>query len=174
MIRKDREETNSFGLDVIDRADYGILNLCRSDHPYGVPLSMVRKDNDIYFHCAREGKKLDLIRENNKVSVVFVTDAKVPDFYSEEELNDFVEQGDVSKILSSVYTTEYSSAMVFGEASEVTKEEEKILALRLICEKYTPDKMKYFDKAVEKSLKTLRVMKIEIEDITAKKKRVIL
>ena len=50
-------------------------------------------------------------------------------------------------------------------------EKEKIKAMKLICEKYTPRKMKYFDMAIKAGLKRTNVYKVEIEDITSKRKK---
>lgn len=53
----------------------------------------------------------------------------------------------------------------------VEDEKEKIKAMRLICEKYTPEKMKYFDMAIKAGLKRTNVYKVEIEEITSKRKK---
>lgn len=50
-------------------------------------------------------------------------------------------------------------------------EEEKIKALRLICEKYTPTKMAYFPIAIKAGLKRTNIYSIKIEEITAKRKK---
>lgn len=43
MRRKDREMSREFGLEVIDRAAYGVLSVVDSDGaPYALPLSIVR------------------------------------------------------------------------------------------------------------------------------------
>lgn len=44
--------------------------------------------------------------------------------------------------------------------------------MKLICQKYTPSKMDYFDLAIKWGLKRTKVYKIEIEDIKAKRKNV--
>ena len=69
------------------------------------------------------------------------------------------------------FTLEYESAVINGIAQEVFNEEEKILALRKICEKYTPLNMKEFDNAIERSLSRTAVWEIEIESITGKRKK---
>jgi nitroimidazol reductase NimA-like FMN-containing flavoprotein (pyridoxamine 5'-phosphate oxidase superfamily) len=49
--------------------------------------------------------------------------------------------------------------------------EEKIEGLRAISQKYTPENMKYFDDAVKASIDRTMVIKIEIKEITAKRKK---
>ena len=72
---------------------------------------------------------------------------------------------------SSVFTTEYESALVKGKVCLVENEEERIEAMRLICEKYTPSKMAYFNMAIKSGLARTNVYKIVIEEITAKRKK---
>lgn len=172
MRRKDRELTVDKGLEIIDKAEFGVMSINDENEPYTVALSIVREGNIIYFHCAKMGKKLDLISKDNRVSILFTTDVKVPKKYTKEELNKFIEEGNVGVIISKVYTTEYSSALVRGIVSRVEKDEDKIKALKLICEKYTKDMMEYFDLAIEKSLLATDVYKVEIKEVTAKSKKV--
>lgn len=56
MRRKDREMSSEFGLKVIDKSRYGILSTVDEELPYGIPLSIVRDDNTLYFHSAKQGK----------------------------------------------------------------------------------------------------------------------
>lgn len=58
-------------LDVLDRCQTIRMALNGDTFPYIVPLSFGWEQVDgkifIYFHCAKEGKKIDLIAENNAV-----------------------------------------------------------------------------------------------------------
>jgi len=52
---------------------YGVLSTAGSGGlPYGVPLNYVYHKNVIYFHCAVDGLKLDLLNQNNMVSFCVV------------------------------------------------------------------------------------------------------
>ena len=75
------------------------------------------------------------------------------------------------KLISSVFTTEFESAIVTGMVELVEDEQEKIGAMRLICEKYTPSKMKYFDTAIAAGLKRTNVYRVGMESVTAKRKK---
>jgi len=46
---------------------FGFLGMSNEDRPYVVPLNYTYMDGRILFHCALEGKKLDLIRANPQV-----------------------------------------------------------------------------------------------------------
>ena len=50
-------------------------------------------------------------------------------------------------------------------------DEEKITALRGICQRHTPSNMPDFDNAIERSLPRTGVWKISIESITGKRKK---
>ena len=46
--------------DILAQESHGVLALAGDDFPYAVPLSYVYTDDALYFHCAREGMKLEL------------------------------------------------------------------------------------------------------------------
>lgn len=60
-----QEETTA----VLNRGTSGVLALSGDDgYPYAVPLSYVYDGEKIYFHCAKNGHKLDAVRRNEKAS----------------------------------------------------------------------------------------------------------
>lgn len=155
MRRSDREQDRAFALDLIDRCSHGVAAISTGeDTPYCLPLSLARVDDSLYFHCAKAGRKVELLRNNPRVCVTFVG-GDVPAY---------VESG-------SYYTTYFQSAIVTGTAVEVTQDGEKIAALRAICEKMTPGQVGTgFDHAIEKSLAVTAVWRIDMDQITAKAK----
>ena len=152
MRRKEREMDYDFGLYVIDKSQYAVLAMINAvdKTPYCVPVSAVRIDNSIYFHCALAGQKIDNLNADPNVCLSFV--------------------GDVNPI-SEQYTTEYESAIVKGKAENITDEKEKIEALRAICLKYAANDMDKFDSAISRSLSRTGIWKIEIKELTAKRKK---
>lgn len=73
MRRADRQQDRAFALDLIDRCSHGVVAISSGeDTPYCLPLSLVRVEDALYFHCARAGRKLDLLRRNPRVCVTFV------------------------------------------------------------------------------------------------------
>ena len=73
MRRKDREITDfDEMMEIVKKCDTCRLALNDGEYPYIVPLNFGHEVKDgkltLYFHCANEGKKLDLIRKNNKVT----------------------------------------------------------------------------------------------------------
>ena len=150
MRRRDREMPKEFALEIADKCEYAVLSMVDADAPYAVPVSIARDGDSIYFHCAKEGRKTDILKAYPRVCLVCVGDVRP----AEDK-----------------FTTEYESAIITGNAREVLKESEKIRALRVISERYTPSNMSRFEAAVEKSLARTAVWKIDIATISGKRKK---
>ena len=139
----------SWALEVMDKAPYMTVSMTDADGmPYSVPLSLARTDeNTFYFHCAIEGKKLDILRTNPRVCLNAVSKCKPT-----------VGPKDGS------FTLEFKSAIAFGKAEMVTDDEEKREALRAICQRFLPNQMDAFDAAVERSMSRTAVVRITLTE----------
>ena len=156
MRRSDRARDLAFSLDLIDRCTHGVVAISTDEGaPYCLPLSLVRVDHSLYFHCAKVGRKLDLMRKHPQVCVTFCAEG-TPTY--EENTGD--------------YTTYFSSVIATGTAVEVTEDEEKILGLRALCQRMTPEAMvgDNFQKAIESSLRVTAVWRIDLDEIVGKEK----
>jgi len=58
---------------------HGVLVMCDNRKPYAVPMNHGFMKGRFYFHCAKEGRKLEVIRKNPQVSYV------VKKYYGSEE-----------------------------------------------------------------------------------------
>ena len=157
MRKASREMDAAFAFEVFDKAPYITVSFTRPDgSPYGVPLSLARKDEmTFYFHGALEGDKMDCIANNPKVALSAVT-----------RCTPTVGPKDGS------FTLQYKSAMAEGVAEVVTDRTEKVEALRLICRRFLPHHMDAFDTAIERSLERTAVVKITLtEPPTGKRKQ---
>jgi len=70
MRRVDKEITNIEKMKgILESAKFVTIAMCMDNSPYLVTLShgYDRKRNCIYFHCAKEGKKIEFLKVNNKV-----------------------------------------------------------------------------------------------------------
>lgn len=151
MRRKDREMDEAFALGIADKCEYAVLSVLDSEGaPYCVPVSIVRDGRDIFFHCAKEGKKVDAMRKNPEVCIACVGDTR----RMEDE-----------------FTTEFESAIIRGGAEEVLEDGQKIHALRLLCQRHTPTNMHNFDAEVRKSLSRTAVWRVAIRTISGKRKK---
>jgi len=90
------------------------------DEPYAVPLGYVydERGNLIYFHCAREGKKMDFLKKNPKAWGLVVLD-----------------QG----IMEGTCMNLYASAMFSGRVEFVQDTSEKTMVMNLFAEKLSRD-----------------------------------
>ena len=147
MRKASRAMDATFALEVLDKAPYITVSFTRPDgSPYGVPLSLARTDEKtFYFHCALEGDKLDCIAVNPIVALSAVT-----------KCTPTVGPKDGS------FTLQYKSAMAVGKAELVTDRDEKIEALRAICQRFLPHHMDAFDAAIARSLERTAVVKITL------------
>ena len=148
MRRKDRQMNQEIALELLQQSDYGVLSSVDANgQPYGVPVNFVFIGQEtIYFHCAKEGHKLDNLKVNPKVC--------------------FTEVGD-SRVMDWEFTTAYESVIAFGIACEV-ETDEKYQALRMLALKFSPDYMDEFEKEIEKAIKGTVVIKIMVEQINGK------
>lgn len=149
MRKEKRQRDAAWALDVFDRAPYVTVSMVRPDGtPYGLPLSLIRTDDThFYFHCALDGEKLDCIRANPVVSLSAVS--KCSPRFEEEKEN---------------YTMYYHSAIALGRAEIVDDPEEKIAALRLLCERFLPHDMSHFDAAIHRSLGITAVVRVTLTE----------
>ncbi len=155
MRRKDRSRGKEFSLELIDRCTHGVMALTTGeDTPYCLPLSLVRVGDALYFHCAHQGRKVELMRTNPKVCVTFVGGDRPA----------YLDKGE--------YTTFFQSVIVTGTVQEVTDDGEKTEALRALCQKLTPQAMDgdKFEQAVSRSLPATGVWRIDMEEISGKEK----
>jgi nitroimidazol reductase NimA-like FMN-containing flavoprotein (pyridoxamine 5'-phosphate oxidase superfamily) len=63
LRRKDKEITDPQKIEaVLSEAQIIHIAMLDGDQPYIIPLNFGYAENTIYIHCAREGKKIDLIK----------------------------------------------------------------------------------------------------------------
>lgn len=152
-MRKEQREVKEFEkiVDIIDKCQVVRLGLMGREYPYIVPLTFGYEAYDgslcVYFHCATEGKKIDLINANNRVCLEW------------DILHGYVETG------HSV-TADYESVMAFGRAYRC-EGDEKVKGIRLLLEHTN-----YTSYSAEEcaALPIVAVYKVEIEGITGKKR----
>jgi nitroimidazol reductase NimA-like FMN-containing flavoprotein (pyridoxamine 5'-phosphate oxidase superfamily) len=127
---------------------YGVLAVAGDEgYPYAVPVNYAYEGGRIYFHCAKEGHKLDAIKRSEKLSFCVVAGERV---------------------LPERFTTAYRSAIAFGKGRVVEEDEEKRHAMRLINAKYSPGLEKEGDEAIVRTWDRLHVVAIKVEHLMGK------
>ena len=150
MRRKDKEiKYENTITSIIKRAAVCRIGLSENNVPYIVPLNFGYKDNCLYFHSAKEGKKIDMIRKNN--SVCFEIDMDTELVEAENACG---------------WGMKYYSIIGFGKAFLVDDFDEKRKALDIIMEHYSgKSSFEYSEEAVINTA----IIKVEMESMTGKK-----
>lgn len=150
MRRKDKEILDRDIIDAkIQEADICRLALCDGLIPYIVPMHFAYNDNTLFFHCAKEGRKLDLIKNNN--NVCFEMECNVEIVETEKPCN---------------WTTRYYCIIGNGIAELIEDYNDKLKALNLITKKYAKQLKHEYDEGL---VNRLCVIKVEITEVSGKK-----
>jgi nitroimidazol reductase NimA-like FMN-containing flavoprotein (pyridoxamine 5'-phosphate oxidase superfamily) len=152
MRRKEREVTNLKDIvDILTRCDTIRIGIQGEIHPYVVPVSFGVEVMDevpvVYFHCAKQGLKIDLLEKHPEVCV------EGDIFYKVEQ----TEQG---------ITTRYESIVGQGRCEFLMELDEIKRCLRLINDHYG-----YNDYPLDRcrGLAHLRIGRIALQEITGKR-----
>ena len=70
--------------EILTECEYGTLSLISDNKPYSVALNFVKYGNSIFFHGAKEGKKIEAIKNNNLASFLVVKPySLIPSYFSD-------------------------------------------------------------------------------------------
>jgi nitroimidazol reductase NimA-like FMN-containing flavoprotein (pyridoxamine 5'-phosphate oxidase superfamily) len=152
MRRKDKQVTEHDELvKPLKEADYITLSLCSENKPYIATLShgYDEENNCIYFHSAREGKKIDIIKDN-------------PLVWGQALIDSGYQHGSCDHLY---HTTQFSGSVTFVE--DITEKEH---ALKTMVKQLDeePDKI-IKDQVIPSSIAKVHVGKIDIQEMTGKK-----
>ncbi|MDR1066117.1 MAG: pyridoxamine 5'-phosphate oxidase family protein [Clostridiales bacterium] len=130
---------------ILQKGEYGFLALRAPDGAaYGVPLNYVFSDRKIYLHGATQGKKIDCVNFDDRVSFTVVAH---------------------SRYVEGKFTTNYECAMAFGRARVSRDDEERRTALKTLCAKYSDEDPDGF---IEKAFNRTAVIVIDVESVSGK------
>jgi len=148
MRRKDKQIRDIAAIEeILSSAAVCRLGLCEENQPYVVPLCFGYEDNTLYFHCSLEGKKLDILRKNNKVCFEVDID------------HEFVKADKACD-----WGMKYKSVIGFGKAEFIEDIESKRKALDIVMQQYSGGTFEYPEEAIKNTI----VIKVEIESMTGK------
>ncbi len=152
MRRRERAITEIDRIEaMIQRAQVCRLGLHDQPFPYIVPMSFGYALRTLYFHCAPEGRKIDLIRRDARVC------------FELEAQADVIPHRQPCK-----WGVHYQSVIGFGIAELILDPEAKQQALDIIMQHYDPangdQKRSYLSKAVDQTA----VISVAIDHMTGK------
>lgn len=120
MRRKEKEIRNDRELvKIIEQGEICRIALCEDNIPYIVPMNYGLIDNNIYFHSAKKGKKIDIIKKNNYACFEIEIDTKI--VTAEKACN---------------WGMSYKSIIGYGYIEEVSDVKEKKNALLSLMRQY--------------------------------------
>ncbi len=123
------------------------LAMVDKDMPYIVPMNFGYKNKCLFFHCAKQGKKIDLIKKNNNVCFEFDQLIKIK-----------------KTKLACSWGLEYKSVIGSGKAFFLNDKKEKKQALDIIMAQYSGRKFEYSDEMLE----SITIIKVIIDKMTGK------
>ena len=138
---------------ILKQAKYITIAMCLNGQPYLVTLSHGYDEEKrcIYFHCAREGKKIDILRENNVV-------------WGQAIIDHGYVQGKCDHLYSSVHFK--------GTIEFITDLEEKRSALHAMIHQLEENPKTVIDEQITPtSLERVNIGRIDIEYMTGKKSK---
>lgn len=153
MRRRDREikEFDEI-VKIIKKCDSLVLGLNDEGYPYLVPLNFGMDIEDgqlyLYFHCAKEGKKLDLIQKDNRAT--FEMDCNHNFILYEERMS---------------CTMGYES--VIGQGTiEIVVEDKKYDALKILMRQYHAEDFQFNTDMI----KVTTLLRLKVEKLTGKRR----
>lgn len=147
LRRQDKEVADLGEIEeIIKKAIVCRLGLADKDEIYIVPVNFGYERNAIYFHSALEGRKVELIKRNNKVCFEIEADVGI-------------EKTDKSNC-----SVQYRSVIGMGRAYILESDEEKLRGLKAIMRQCTGSEYSFSWERLDSVL----VVEIKIENITGK------
>ena len=148
MRKTERQIKDRAAIDaVIRQSQVCRLGLADGDTPYIVPLCFGYDGSRLYFHCAAEGRKVDVLRRNPTVCVEF----------------DAV-HGLVSADNACGWTIRYHSVIGTDRAVIVSDPDEKRRGLALIMAQYASGTFTFPEAAVARTT----VLRVTLDSLTGK------
>ena len=148
MRRKEKEITNREDIEnILRKSKVCRLAMVDGDKPYMVPLNFGYSDGCLFFHCAKQGRKIDLIKKNPNICF---------------EVDELIRLKKAS--LACDWGIDFKSVIGSGKAQFLEDSKEKIQALNAIMSQYSGRTFEYPDEMLEKTL----VIKVVIKEMTGK------
>lgn len=148
MRRMSHKMSEEETLELVKKSKYAVLSLVDVDGlPYGVPLDYIYQDHALYFHGAKEGRKIDGMKKNPRGCAVILGDTSVvPDKFGRK----------------------YSSAIIEGSMEFIDEPETKRKVMTYVVEQNSPDFKEKGNVIIEKMLNQVLIYKMNIETMSGK------
>ena len=151
MRRKEREISDRNAInEIVRRCKVCRIALCENGQPYIVPLNFGYDGEHLYFHSANDGKKIEIIKQNNRVGFEF------------DILHEIITAETPCE-----WGTKYESVVGSGIVEFIESQQEKAKALECILRQYGGS----FNEFKDSSLSSVTVFRVNIVSISGKEKK---
>ena len=138
--------------EILQACEYGTLSLISEEKPYVVALNFVQYKNAIYFHGAKEGKKIEAIKSNpNAAFLVVKPYSYIPSYFSDT-------------MAACPATQFFASVLLEGKLSFVEYEDKKADILNALMKKFQNEDS-FEEIAYEKAMYTKMLDKTAIIEL---------
>jgi len=149
MRRKEKEITDIKDMiTIIEKAEICRLAMVDGDRPYIVPLNFGYRENVLYFHSAREGKKIEILRKNPQICFEIETDTAM-----------------IEAEAACDWSMKYKSIIGSGKAEFIEDPAEKAMAFDIIMHQYSPGRKYSYPPAM---IGAVTLFKVAVEEISGK------
>jgi len=149
MRRKDRKITDEKIIErILSKSTVCRIAMVDEGLPYIVPLNYGYFDNALYIHSAPEGRKIDILKHNNKVCFEIEYSSEV-----------------ISSELSCDWSTKYRTLVGYGSIQIITDFEQKKFGLDKIMSHYGKSENNVYK---DKNVGFMVILKLTIEQLSGK------
>lgn len=153
MRRRDKEiKDEDELLDIFYKNNVCRLALAVDNEPYLVTMSYGYRNGILYFHCAKKGRKLEMLKKNNLVCF------EIDDSYSL-----------VGEDTACTYTASFRSIVGYGRIVVVENTSDKIDALNLLMNQHTGKEKWTYEKEM---LSAVTILQLKIDSYKGKKNNI--
>jgi len=116
-------------LDIVNRSQWCHLAMVDQNNlPYVIPMNFGFRDDVIYMHGARNGKKISILKQNPRVCINFSLDHLLR--YQDENV-------------ACSWSMKYRSILAYGEVEFMDDPDQKIEAMQVIMSHYAKQTFKF-------------------------------
>lgn len=149
MRRWKQQLTDEECVKILKEEPRGVLALNGDDgYPYALPLDFIydEEDGKLYFHCAKEGAKIDLLKKSEKVSFCVMDQG-------------YRKEGE--------WALNIKSVIIFGRIELIRDQERAIDRVRKLGMKYSPT-VEYVEEEIKNAASRVQMLALTIDHMTGK------
>lgn len=134
-------------IDILKNEPRGVLAIHGEDgYPYALPMNHIYLDGKLYFHCSKQGHKIDALEANPKVSFCVMDKG-------------FRNEGD--------WALNIKSVIIFGTIEKVIDQDKALNIIRQLGLKHYPT-AESVEEGIRKSFDHVQLLELTIDHMTGK------